>query len=190
MKDKLRFSCYVALRLFLILITICFFRPSPSDFICSGEIDEGVLVPEPLCQANSAAHQENPGQDSQLHGQGQGVVREALEAAAWCRGGLRHEPGVCSKREDDKGKGKAPEEILLKCHPASSSPLLSHHFRFPWLPSTDIPLWLHAHWHLVPSFRNQPAFVMGRKSVANVFATTQTVDCYRANNVDGSISRL
>lgn len=46
-----------------------------SDAICSGETHEGVLVPEPICQANSTAHQEDPGQDSQLSGEGQGVVR-------------------------------------------------------------------------------------------------------------------
>lgn len=46
-----------------------------SDSIGSGETDEGVLVPEPICQANGTAHQEDPGQDSQLSGEGQGVMR-------------------------------------------------------------------------------------------------------------------
>lgn len=58
------------------------------DSLCSGETDEGVLVPEPLCQADRTAHQEDSGQDPQLSGEGQGVVRGggALEAAARCQG--------------------------------------------------------------------------------------------------------
>lgn len=67
---------------------IFLFILSPSDSLCSGETNEGMLVPKPLCQAYSAAHQEDPRQDSQLSGKGQGVVRgcHVSEAAAWCQG--------------------------------------------------------------------------------------------------------
>lgn len=78
----------VTLILFRMDSSLFLFILSPSDSLCSGETNEGMLVPEPLCQAYSTAHQEDPRQDSQLSGKGQGVVRgcHVSEAAAWCQG--------------------------------------------------------------------------------------------------------
>lgn len=52
------------------------------DSLCFGETNEGVLVPEPFCQADRPAHQEDPGQDPQLSGEGQGVLRGRGASAA------------------------------------------------------------------------------------------------------------
>lgn len=52
------------------------------DSLCAGEADERVLVPEPFRKADRTAHQEDPGQDPQLSGEGQRVVKGASEAAA------------------------------------------------------------------------------------------------------------
>lgn len=54
------------------------FSPSPSDSLRPGEADERVLVPEPLREADGPAHQEDAGQDSQLSGEGQRVVRRTF----------------------------------------------------------------------------------------------------------------
>ena len=65
--------------------------PLLSDPLGSGETDERVLVPEPVCEADCTAHQEDPGENPQLPGEGQGVVRGASEAAARRRDQLREE---------------------------------------------------------------------------------------------------
>ena len=49
--------------------------PSSLDAVSSGEADEGVLVPKPVGAPHGAAHQEDPGQDPQLPGEGQGVLK-------------------------------------------------------------------------------------------------------------------
>lgn len=49
-----------------------------ADSLSPGEADERVLVPEPLCKADGPAHQEDAGQDSQLSGEGQRVVRRTF----------------------------------------------------------------------------------------------------------------
>ena len=50
-----------------------------SDAVGAGEADEGVLVPESVGPAHRAAHQEDPGQDPRLPGEGQGLLRRGEE---------------------------------------------------------------------------------------------------------------
>lgn len=94
-------------------------RLFPSDALCSGQTDERVLVPEPLCKADGTAHQEDPGQDPQLSGEGQRVLRGASEAAG------RH------GRPWQVVRGQAEDQNNV---PAATQP---PHL---WLPSTHIYL--------------------------------------------------
>jgi len=75
---------------------------SPSDSLCFGKTDEGVLVPEPVCQAHGVAHQEDPGQDSQLSGEGQGVVRD--RAVQRVMSGIGFNNWLLKQEERDKGR--------------------------------------------------------------------------------------
>lgn len=140
------------------------FLPSLSDSVCSGETDEGVLVPEPLRQADSAAHQENPGQDSQLPGEGQGVVRGrgASEAAARCQGvGLEKSPGFVQR----EGGGRTEDQRKRVIQVSSSLILLLlSHFLCGRLPPTSLSLTRSPHRHLELSCLNKPAFATGHKT--------------------------
>lgn len=94
----------VTLILFRMDSSLFLFILSPSDSLCSGETNEGMLVPEPLCQAYSTAHQEDPRQDSQLSGKGQGVVRvPCFRGSCLVSGiGFNKTPSVLLKRERER----------------------------------------------------------------------------------------
>ena len=100
------------------LLSLC-----PSDSLCPGQTDEGVLVPEPLGQADGAANQEDVRQDPQLPGEGQGVVRGGQSLPF---------PGRSSRREATLDRQMDDEARMEEFtgHPASTFPYPLTFFTF------------------------------------------------------------